>query len=102
MPVSLPNEIARLVCNCRCQKKLTAASILLQFFPTAQNRAEWERKGQEVVAELIESVRHLGNPGNGDEEEKSFIPQDLIHHEPIAKRMSLSQDLLDLHDEVST
>lgn len=54
-------------------------------------------KGQEVVAELIESVKHLTSPGgNGGDEDKSFIPTDLIAQEPVAKRMSLSQDTLDL------
>lgn len=60
-----------------------------------QNRAEWEMKGQEVVAELIESVRHLAFPGH-EEEDKSYVPTDLVQREPVAKRMSLSQEMLDL------
>jgi hypothetical protein len=57
-----------------------------------QNRAEWEAKGKAVVAELIRSVR-----GRDDSEyagEQSFIPQDLIMGEPVAKRMSLSHESL--------
>lgn len=64
-----------------------------------QNRKEWELKGQEVVAELVQSVRHMRDPAqrNGDsDEEESFIPQDLIRRgDPLPRRMSQSHESLE-------
>ena len=63
-----------------------------------QNRKEWELKGQEVVAELIQSVRHMSDPAHrGEEEEESFIPQDLIRRndDPLPRRMSQSHESLE-------
>ena len=62
-----------------------------------QNRKEWELKGQEVVSELVQSVRHMSDPARrGDDEEESFIPNDLIRRgEPLPRRMSQSHESLE-------
>ena len=62
------------------------------------NRREWEHKGQEVVAELIASVRHLTGGRRGDGDEGSFIPQDLINQETVERRMSQSHESLDYNN----
>ena len=38
-----------------------------------QNRKEWELKGREVVAELVQSVQHVHDPNKGGDDEESFI-----------------------------
>lgn len=60
------------------------------------NRKEWEAKGPEVIAELVQSVRHMkGDRKRDEDEDRSFIPQELSIQEPVERRMSQSQDSLE-------
>eukprot|EP00977_Amphora_coffeiformis_P006818 scaffold1498_cov163-Amphora_coffeaeformis.AAC.10 len=59
------------------------------------NRREWEQKGQEVVAELVASVRHMTLGSHNGDGEESFIPSELISQETVPRRMSQSHESLD-------
>ena len=68
-----------------------------------QNRKEWEAKGPQVVAELVQSVRYMNpdapvtKPQRGLEPSRSLRAQDIVDAQQgqLERRMSNSQDSLE-------